>query len=79
MITSMIKFIISQFNLSKSASSVARENNISVSTMLRLWNKISVHNLSLAHIISIDRFRKRIIYASRKSVPHVKRVACTSL
>ena len=57
MTTSMIKFIISQLHLSKSASSIARENNISVSTVLRFVDKISVHKPVLSSVISIDEFK----------------------
>ena len=46
----MIKFIISQFYDLKSASFIARENNISVSTVLRFLDKISVHKPVFNHI-----------------------------
>ncbi len=57
MTTSFIKFILSQISFLKSASSIAKDNKLSVSTVLRLIDKISTKTVHLPEIISIDEFK----------------------
>lgn len=57
MTTSFIKFILRQLSFLKSASSIAKDNKLSVSTVLKLIDKISTKTVYLSEIISIDEFK----------------------
>lgn len=57
MTVSLKKAIISQFFETKSASSIAKEHNISVSTVLRILDTLSTDKVKLPEIISIDEFK----------------------
>lgn len=57
MTTSFIKFVLSQLSSLKSAFSIAKDNELSISTVLRLIDKISTKTVVLPEIISIDEFK----------------------
>lgn len=56
--TSLLKqFIISQFAQTKSASAIARDSNISVTTAFRLFDHVSYPKPQLPEVLSIDEFK----------------------
>ena len=57
MMVSLEKAIISQFFETRSASSIAKEYNISVSTVLRILDTLSTNKVKLPEIISFDEFK----------------------
>ena len=57
MTTSLKKSIISQLFETKSATSIAKEHNISVSTVLRIVDSLATSEVKLPQIISIDEFK----------------------
>lgn len=57
MTTSFKKSIISQLFEIKSAKAIAKEHNISVTTVLRMLDSLSTPKMELPEIISIDEFK----------------------
>lgn len=57
MTTSLKKSIISHFFELNSASKIAKEHNISVSTVLRILDTLSTFKIKLPEVISIDEFK----------------------
>lgn len=56
--TNLLKqFVISQFSNIKSASSIAKQSNISVTTALRLFDSVSFPKPLLPEVFSIDEFK----------------------
>lgn len=55
--TNLKKHIIFSFSQMKSASSIARDSKLSVSTVIRLFDHVSYPMPALASVISIDEFK----------------------
>lgn len=57
MTTLLKQFIISQFAQVKSASAIARDTNVSVTTALRLFDHVAYPKPQLPEVLSIDEFK----------------------
>ncbi|WP_211210118.1 transposase family protein [Propionispira raffinosivorans] len=57
MTTLLKQFIISQFAQVKSASAIARDTNVSVTTALRLFDHVAYISTQLPEVLSIDEFK----------------------
>ena len=61
MTTSFIKFILSQISFLKSASSIAKDNKLSVSTILRLIDKISTKTVHLQKLFLLMNLKVMLL------------------